>query len=487
MKRTIIFLVLVAGLIIFYRQVSLRKNFIEGLPASSVSTSPIKNESPAFKFQDEFTKVVANALPAVCNVSASYIIEMKSPMYFEDFFFFPFEDFFEMPRRRPKKQKFKQEATGSGVIISEDGLVLTNEHVVRNADEIKVTVYIGGKEKIYPAKILGKDFQTDIAVLKIKSNKKFHYLPLGNSSKIKVGEFVFAIGSPFGLAQTVTSGIISAERQNVRVEDRIYEDVIQTDAAINRGNSGGPLINLKGEIIGINSAIVAPAGGFIGVGFAIPINKAKEILDDLIEKGEVSRGWLGIEMREIDEVVKKQFGLKEKSGVLINRVLDGSPAQEAGLERGDVILEFDGKKIEDMFHLKRLVQKKKPGSRVNLKVFRDGKILKFTVKLGRKEGEKIVASEKEFEWEGIKVRNLTQDEKSSVSSGRGGVFVISVDYSKKLGNSGVIAGDIICAVNRKNTPDVATFRKVVKKVNIEEGVFFDIVRNGLPMYITFIP
>ena len=148
---------------------------------------------------------------------------------------------------------------------------------------------------------------------------------------------------------------------------------------------------MKGEIIGINSAIVAPAGGFIGVGFAIPINKAKEILDDLIEKGEVSRGWLGIEMREIDEVVKKQFGLKEKSGVLINRVLDGSPAQEAGLERGDVILEFDGKKIEDMFHLKRLVQKKKPGSRVNLKVFRDGKILKFTVKLGRKEGEKIVA------------------------------------------------------------------------------------------------
>ncbi|MCD6412598.1 MAG: Do family serine endopeptidase [Elusimicrobia bacterium] len=487
MKRfftTIVLLAVFAGFYFYFGRTS--REAIEAVPAS-VSNDDGTSARFLQEFEKEFTKVVERAKPAVCNISASSIVEMKEPLYFEDFFFNPFEDFFGAPRQpRYRKRKFKSEATGSGVIIDKDGYVLTNEHVIDGADEIKVTVYIGGKEKVYPAEIIGKDEQTDLAVIKIKSKKKFPFLPMGDSSSIKIGQFVFAIGSPFGLAQTVTYGIVSAERQSVRIQDKIYDDMIQTDAAINRGNSGGPLINLRGEVIGINTAIVAPSGGFIGVGFAIPVNKAKEILSSLIEKGEVTRGWLGIEMREVDEVIEKQFGLKSEEGVLVNRVIQGSPADEAGIKRGDVIVEYDGRPVKTPMDLKKFVQGTSPGEKVQIAVVRSKRNVSLTVKIGRLGGAKA-QKVSEYSWKGITVKNIKDRSKYELPEGKTGVVVTSIDYSKPLASSGLIVGDIICGINRMEVASVSDFIKATKKVKIKDGVIFDCIRGGVPLYITFLP
>ena len=488
MKRfflTVVLLIVLVGAYFYARRAS-RPVAIKALPASLTNTS---GGSTKFleEFENEFTKVVERAKPAVCNISATSIVEMKEPLYFENFFFSPFEDFFGNPQQPGyREKKYKSEATGSGVIINEDGYVLTNEHVINGADEIKVTVYIGGKAKVYPAKIIGKDEQTDLAVIKIKSKKKFPFLPMGDSSSIKIGQFVFAIGSPFGLAQTVTYGIVSAERQSVKVQDKIYDDMIQTDAAINRGNSGGPLINLKGEVIGINTAIVAPAGGFIGVGFAIPINKAKEILSSLIEKGKVTRGWLGIEMREVDEVIKRQFGLASAEGALVNRVIQGSPADDGGLKRGDVIVGYNGKSVKSPMDLKKFVQGTSPGKRVKIGVVRNGKKISLPVKIGRLGGE-TAQKVNEYNWKGITVKNIKDRSKYELPEGKSGVVVTSIDYSKPLADSGLIVGDVICAINRMDTPSVAAFIKATKKIKMKDGIVFDCVRSGVPIYITFLP
>jgi len=463
-----------------------RTTAIQAVPAAlNADAKSAEKAEEIFAFQDAFTKVVEKSLPAACNISASYIVEMKQPLLFDDFFSFPFEDFFEMPRKKYKKRKYKSEATGSGVIIDADGYVLTNEHVIKNADEIKVTVYTGGKGKIYPAEVIGHDSQTDIAVIKIKGKRKFPYLPMGDSSSVKIGSLVLAIGSPFGLAQTVTSGIISAERQSIQVQNKIYDDMIQTDAAINRGNSGGPLINMKGEVIGINTAIVAPAGGFIGVGFAIPINKAKDILGTLIEKGEVLRGWLGIEMRAVDEVVKKQFGLSREEGVLVNRVVPGSPAGSAGFKRGDIIVRFNGRKIKGPLSLRKNVQGLPPGKKVKAEIIREGKNVVINVKLG-KYGEASVSAG-EFEWKGLKVKNVSNAHGYRIPEGQKGVVVVEIDYSSMLADSGLIVGDVICGINRRSVSNVSEFKQAVKSVKIKEGVIFDVSRNGAPLYITFIP
>ncbi len=348
-------------------------------PSAVLAASDVPRE--VMNLQDSFANVAATVKPAVVNLSVASVQKVGAPpMQF--FFGDPFEDFFgeffgQRPGRRrgpvPEHRPFRHrtEGTGSGVIIDADGYVLTNEHVIRGATDIKVRrIDERGKEHTYSGQVIGKDERTDLAVVRIKTSDTLSAASLGDSDKIRVGDWVIAIGSPFGLEQTVTAGIISAKRQSLPIEGRTYRDLIQTDASINRGNSGGPLLNLRGEVIGINTAIFAPTGVFNGIGFAIPVNRAKEILDDLIHKGKVVRGWLGIEIKKVDEAIAKQFGLPDASGVLVNQVMKDGPAEKGGLKRGDVIRTINGVKVSSPEALQAEVSKAQPKSRALLTVIR---------------------------------------------------------------------------------------------------------------------
>jgi serine protease Do len=291
------------------------------------------------------------------------------------------------------------------------------------------------------------------------------------------------------LEQTVTAGIVSAIRQSLYIEGREYRDLIQTDAAINRGNSGGPLVNIRGEVIGINTAIYAPTGVFSGVGFAIPINQAKEILEELIEKGEVVRGWLGIEIRTVDLAIKKQFGLPAEEGVLINRVLKDSPAEKGGLKRGDVIIEFAGKKVVDSYELQKVVAASEPGEKVKVGIIRDGKKQTISLKVGKMpEGEVEEIREAESEMIlGMKVKKLDSSlaKEYGLPADEEGVVIIEIERDSQAREIGLMVGDLIKSVNRQPTPTVEEFEKVIKKVKLSEGVVFDIIREGRPLYISY--
>ncbi len=457
----------------------------------------------AVSLQDSFANVTEHVKPAVVNISTLQVLKIEQPLY-EFYFGDPFENFFdeffgrprseERNQQRPQQRYYerKREGTGTGVIIDPKGYVLTNYHVIAGAEDIKVKLS-GKEDKEYDAKVIGADSRTDLAVVKIKGSKKFPTATLGDSDAIRVGDWVLAIGSPFGLEQTVTVGIISAKRQSVPIEGKVYRDLIQTDAAINRGNSGGPLVNIRGEVIGINTAIYAPTGVFSGVGFAIPINNAKAITDELIEKGKVVRGWLGVEIKEVDEIVAKQFGLKEDRGALVNRVFENSAAQKGGMKRGDVIIEFDGKKIEDVRNLQEIVGDTKPGKKVDVTLIRDNKEKKIKIELGEmpETVEKVPFEEEEAEedvkWMGIEVRNLTNDMKKQygIPEDAEGVVIFGIDPLGELSRAGLAEGDLIRSINRKDIKSMNDFKEITKDVKLSKGVMFDILRSGRPLYITF--
>lgn len=374
--RLLVFLVVLTGVFYLWQKKDI-SNFVRKEKASSRINTDVSHD--IITLQEAFVSVARELSPSVVNISSIQMVEyLDYEFYFGDPFeyFFGFEDFFDSRPKMQKKRQYKREGGGSGVIISEDGYILTNEHVIHDASQIKVRVNIDGIEKTYSGKVIGKDKRTDIAIVKINA-KKLKYAILGDSDKIRIGEWVIAIGSPFGLEQTVTSGIISALRQSVNIEGKSYKNFIQTDAAINRGNSGGPLINIKGEVIGINTAIYAPTGVFSGIGFAIPVNSAKEIMNDLINRGKVIRGWLGIEVLPVDSAIIKQFNLKDKSGVLVNSVYKNTPAIKCGMKRGDVIVEFAGEKINNPEELQKIVSNIPPRKKIKVKIVRNGKILTF--------------------------------------------------------------------------------------------------------------
>jgi len=465
---------------------------------------PVSIPNGVIELQEAFANVAQAVKPSVVNISAVQILKMEVP-YYQFYFGDPFEDFFDeffgRPRERrpePKKREFRRrlEGTGSGVIIDPEGYILTNYHVIAGAEEIKVTLS-NGKEKKYDGKVIGKDPRTDLAIIKIKAKEKFPAAKLGDSDKIRIGDWAIAIGSPFGLKQTLTVGVISAKRQSLYIEGKEYREMIQTDASINRGNSGGPLVNIRGEVIGINTAIYAPTGVFAGVGFAIPINNAKEILDDLIEKGKVVRGWLGIEIREVDEVIAKQFSLPKKEGVLVNRVMEDSAAEKGGMKRGDVIIKIGDHKVEDVRDLQKVVTKTKPGKKVKVVVIREKKEVSLTIKLGEmpemteearvREEEKEEIGEGEVEqWLGMKVEALTTAlaRKYRIEDGEG-VVIVEIEIGSKAEEMGLVEGDLIRSINRQSTKNCKEFKKVIKKVDLSEGVIFDIVRRGRPVYITY--
>jgi serine protease Do len=472
--------------------------------------APVANVHPeVFNLQSSFASVADSVKPAVVSISTVHIEEIQQAPQF--FFGDPFEHFFDfygqqqMPQRRGsapmQPRRFKAEGVGSGVIIDPDGLVLTNEHVVRGADEIKVVLYDKeNKKSEYIGKVIGKDARTDLAIVKIKARGKLPFAALGDSENVKVGDWAIAIGSPFGLSQTMTVGVISAARQSLAIEDREYRNMIQTDAAINRGNSGGPLINIKGEVVGINTAIYAPTGTFAGIGFAVPINQAKEILNDLINKGHVVRGWLGVELgREITPAMVKQFGLSDSKGALVNRVLKDSPAEKSGLKRGDVIRSVNGQVIDSSDKLQSLVAQLPPKKKVDLEVVRDRKTVRLSLVMGERPESADTGKEsaapaeptdekgKEKSWQGARMAPLTdvlaQNFRQPLDAP--GVMVVDIENNSVAEEMGLQPGDVILGINQDPTPDLSTFNRVSSRVKISDGIVLDVLRQGRPLYLSF--
>src|SRR5512147_3177107 len=361
------------------------------LPAKSQISS--KTIDILTQLSEAQSEVAAVATPSVVNISTTRVIKSREEAPFDLFDDPFFRRFFgdQFPHPNVPKEH-KEQSLGSGVIVSEDGYIVTNNHVIEKAQEIKVLL---SNKRDYQAKLIGADPKTDIAVIKIDA-KGLTALPWGDSTKLQVGEIVFAIGNPFGLNQTLTRGVISAVgRANVGIAD--YEDFIQTDAAINPGNSGGALINVRGELIGINTAIFSTSGGYQGVGFAIPSNMVKSIMDSLVSKGKVIRGWLGVSIQSITPELAKQFNLKGEKGVLVSDVSENGPAEKAGLKRGDIIVEYDGKRTDEPNQFRNMVANTSPGEEHSLKVLRNDEVITLKVTIGELPADQQQAQSSAYE------------------------------------------------------------------------------------------
>jgi serine protease Do len=427
------------------------------------------------KTSKAFTAVANKTIPAVVFVNVQKTIEISSPHggrspfgYDDSHGFFDFdEDFLErffgyrQPRQRSPR-KYEQLGQGSGFIISQDGYILTNNHVVGEVDKITVTLQDGRK---FDAKVVGTDPKSDVAVIKVEA-ENLPVIELGDSDALEVGEWVIAIGNPFGLDATVTVGVVSAKgRGGIGIAD--YEDFIQTDAAINLGNSGGPLLNLEGKAVGLNTAIfsLSRSGGYMGIGFAIPINMAKHIKQQLVETGKVTRGYLGVYMEPVKADLAEYFGLKQKNGVSVLQVMDDSPADDAGLKAGDIILEMDGKKIEGMQQFKNTIAMVEPGTKVTLLVYRDGKELKKEVEIGSLGDSSFASDVSEVgEQLGLQVQELTEELARGFGYEPGeGVLVSEVTNGGIAAKAGIRAGMLIVSVNRRDVNSVAEFNTALEE------------------------
>ncbi len=429
---------------------------------------------------NEATAEVAGAVkPAVVNIASTKTVHMRgmsSP--FDDPFFRQF--FGDQFRQHNQPRDYKQSGMGSGVIVEKNGYILTNNHVIKDADDIKVRL---SDKRVFKGKIVGADPKTDLAVIKIDAGN-LPVVKLGDSDKLRVGDRVIAIGNPFGLNQTVTTGIISAKgRADVGIAD--YEDFIQTDAAINPGNSGGALVNVKGELIGINTAILSSTGGNQGVGFAIPSNMVKTVMASLIKSGKVVRGWLGVSIQPITADLAKQLGLKEERGALVADVMEGSPAERAGLQRGDVVTEFDGKAVGDATALKNMVAATPPGKDATVKFIRDGAVKTVKASIQELPVQAQIAAKYENQLKGVSVQNLTPEIRRAIGiPGKvAGVIVSDVDESSPV--AGVLAqGDVIMEINKKKISNVKDYETTVARIKAGQNILVLVYRNGSTTYIT---
>jgi serine protease Do len=413
-----------------------------------------------------FASVARQASPAVVFVQVEKTVAANNSMRpfppFNDEFF---RRFFGEPMpgqpQRPRQQDRMVRGQGSGFIISSDGYILTNNHVVGDADKVLVKL-LDGRE--LTAKIIGTDPPTDVAVIKI-DEENLPVLPLGDSDKVEVGEWVLALGNPFGLSHTLTAGIVSATgRNSVGISD--YEDYIQTDAAINPGNSGGPLIDLEGKVIGINTAIFSRSGGYMGIGFAIPVNMAQSIYNQLIEHGSVTRGYLGVTIQELTQDLVESFSLKDTNGVLISQVMPNTPAEKAGLKQGDVVIKFNGEAVESVAPFRNKVSLTSPGTKVKITVIRDGKEKTFSVTIEKMSSQEQVAQAqpKSMEKLGLTVRTLTPEMADQYGyEDETGVVVTQVGQGSAAASAGIIPGMLIQEVNRKQVKNVKEFEEAVEK------------------------
>ena len=432
-----------------------------------------------------FSAVAKSAMPAVVFIQVEQVVEAGgSPYEFNDPFDFFGDDmlrrFFGAPgqglpqQRRQAPRQFRREGAGSGFIVSKDGYILTNSHVVGDATKITVKLHDGRE---FEAKKIGSDEKSEVAIIKIDADD-LPTVALGDSGELEVGEWVIAVGNPFGLTETVTAGIVSAlGRNNIGIAD--YENFIQTDAAINPGNSGGPLLNIKGEVIGINTAIYSQSGGYMGVGFAIPINMAAAIKEQLIEHGKVTRGYLGIYLQELTPELAASLGLKDAHGILVSDVMEDSAAGAAGLKQGDVILKLDGKDVSDVGAFRNSISSRPPETTIHLEILRDGKekaIKAVTRALDDEGGEK--GGKLSDELLGVEISEVTSDiaERSGYEINEG-VVITSVSPDGRAARAGLRPGVLITGVNLERTRDAEAFERALADAK-ENGRLVLRVRTG---------
>ncbi len=444
--------------------------------ASAVSTGEISRTPSSFADLAEKLK------PAVVNISTTKTVRgggFRSPFGSRSPFdrYFGGDDFFERFFGDTPQRQFKQRSLGSGFIISQDGYIFTNNHVVEQADKIIVKLSDG---KEYEAKVIGRDAKTDIALIKVKADDNLPVVETGDSEKVRVGEWVIAIGNPFGLAQTVTAGIVSAKGRVIGAGP--YDNFIQTDASINPGNSGGPLFNMEGKVIGINTAIIAQGQG---IGFAIPINMAKVILPDLKAKGKVTRGWLGVSVQDISEEIAKSMKLKDRNGALISDVFKGDPADKAGLKSGDVVTEVNGKKIKDTHELLMLIAGFRVGDTVKVKVLREGqeKILSITIAERTDEAE-VASARLSGEAYGMTVQDITPEIAKYLGlTIKKGVIVVDVREGSVAEEVGIQPQDIVLEVNRVKVETMKDYAREIGKAAEKNGILLLIQRGKSKFYV----
>ncbi len=434
--------------------------------------------------------IVKKASPAVVNIDVEARAKRTmTPFPFDDdpiFKRFFGDAFKEFNRSVPMKGR------GSGFIVTKDGQILTNNHVINGAEKITVSVQLAnGNKKTYPAKVLGKDPNYDIAIIKINADEDLPVLELGDSEKVEVGEYVVAIGNPFGFEQTVTAGVISAKNRSVHAQDVNFDDFLQTDAAINPGNSGGPLLNMEGKVIGINTAIVPYAQG---IGFAIPINKAKgRVMEDLISYGHVKRGWLGVSIMNLDPDVAKIYGAKDQSGVIVAKILPDTPAERAGLKKGDIITEVNGEKVKDASHFTSKISSFAPNSNINLGVIRRGSKINFKIKLNERpasadgiEEDEINNSDdseiksndalKDFGINGLADLNSNLRRRYKLDENISGVIITEIERGSSAYMNGLKNGDLLREINGQEINNVNGINKLFKKT--DDMLILTVERDG---------
>ncbi len=394
-----------------------------------------------------------------------------------------FKRFFDNPNFKNPKQPnrpMKRTSLGSGVITSADGYIITNNHVIEEADEINVRF---ANHEEFEAKIIGRDPKTDIALIKIETKEDLPHVAMGDSDSLRVGDWVVAIGNPFGFEQTVTAGIVSGKGRHLG--SGAYENFIQTDASINPGNSGGPLFNLRGEMVGINTAIYSRSGGNIGIGFAIPVNMAKNVINQLKTTGKVTRGWLGVMIQNVNQDLAQQFGLHKPIGALVGEVSPDSPAEKAGIMAGDIIIKFDKKEITQMNMLPAIVAQTPVGEVVKVTLFRDGKKETVKVTIAKlKEDDLSTEAAKESSLLGLSVQELTPElAKSLKLKDEEGVIVSNVEQGSVASIAGVRRGDLILEANRQEINNMGDYSKVMEKLKEEKSILFLVKRNNHTKFV----
>lgn len=434
--------------------------FLESSRKGGTADAPVKDvPTDILSTQKAFSNVSKKVTPSVVNISTVSRKKSVQPFFEANPFF---EDFFGAPQTRRDK------SLGSGFLISADGYIVTNDHVVRDAESIQVKL---SNDKVYDAKVIGGDHKTDIAVIKINA-RDLPTVVLGDSDKLDVGQWAIAIGNPFGLDRTMTVGVISATgRTNMGIET--YENFIQTDASINPGNSGGPLLNVYGEVVGINTAIVASGQG---IGFAIPINMAKTVFTQLIQKGSVSRAYLGVTIQPMTEELAQSFGLKRTAGALVNDIIKGSPADKAGVRQGDVITSLNGTEVKDPSHLQRLVAEAGIGKAARIGVLRDGKALELTITLASADAApkelRAGGGSRNQDGEGDALGLVVEDGDTG-----SGVIVADVVQGGSAAEAGIRRGDLIISINRTRISNSAEYRRVIQKA-AQHGSLTLLVKRG---------